>query len=99
MPTKPTPTPTPASPPEVEATAMETITVAWRTLTFTLPAQADDWPLEATIAMEEGRAVVFVRALCPPADWSALMATRPRNRDFLELMDAVAKAYGLDLGE
>lgn len=81
---------------QIEAEGIAEIEVQWRTLTFTVAAEADDWSVETTLAFEEGKAASGVRGILGPEQWGELMETNPRNRDLGELFDAIAAALGLD---
>lgn len=78
----------------------ESVTVEWRDLKFDLPTDRDEWPAEAALALEDGKYLVAIRALIPPDQFAALMATGPKVKDFANLTDAVAQALGFaDAGE
>lgn len=81
---------------QVEAEGVQTIDVEWRGHTFTVPADADDWTVEAMMAFEEGLNAHGLKAILEPAAWAELMATKPRKRDLMDLFDAMAKALGMD---
>lgn len=80
---------------QIEAERDQTADVQWRGLTFTVPADPDDWTVETTLAFEDGHAANGVRLMIGPDQWKELMATKPRNRDLGDLFDTIAKTLGL----
>lgn len=83
-----------------EANDESTVTVEWRDLKFDLPTDRDEWPAEAALALEDGKYLAAVRALVPPDQFAALMATGPKVKDLTSLTEAVASALGFsDAGE
>lgn len=81
-------------PVRAEALDATTITVVFDGLSFTAPRDVEDWPAEAMLAMEEGKAVSAVRALVPGKEWTAFMATKPAIRKVAGLLDAIAVEAG-----
>lgn len=43
-----------------------TTSFQWNDQTWTVPSDADDWPFEAVEAMEQGKALTFVRLVLGP---------------------------------
>lgn len=85
---------------EAEATDEEAVTVEWRDLKFDVPLERDEWPLEATMAIEDGRWTVALRALVPPAQFRAFINTSPKTKDGGELFQVIVSALGFkDAGE
>lgn len=85
---------------QLETEKIKAIEITWRDRTFTIAADMDDWPVEVTEAMEDGKAVAIVRGLLGPKQWLEFKATRPRNHDLNELSEVLAKALGFnDTGE
>lgn len=80
---------------ENEAKDVETLTFPWRDLTFTIPADRDDWSFEAGVALEEGKYMVAVRELLPPDQFADFLRRRPSQRDGTEVINAMAEALGL----
>lgn len=80
---------------QIEAEGDPTITVAWRQFEFAIPAQLEDWPVEVTLAFEDGKATNAVRLLLGPQQWSRLVASKPRNRDINSLFEVIAERLGL----
>lgn len=80
---------------QIEAEGDPTTTVAWRDFEFTLPAELEDWPIDVTLAFENGKAVTGVRLLLGPEQWGRLAATKPRNRDINDLFQVIAERLGL----
>lgn len=80
---------------QIEAEGVKTVDVQWRGHTFTVPAEAEDWPVEVTLAFEEGKAASGVRGMLGTEQWAELMKTNPRNKDLGDLFTAIAKDLGL----
>jgi len=80
---------------QIEAEGDPTITIDWRDLQFTIPAELEDWPVEVTLAFEDGKATNAVRMLLGPQQWATLAATHPRNRDVNDLFQVIASQLGL----
>ena len=81
---------------QLDAEGVETAEVVWRDHTFTVVADPDDWPVEASLAFEEGKATVGVRAMLGDKQWAELMRMKPRNRDLADLFNEIAKSLGLE---
>ncbi|CAM3038531.1 hypothetical protein [Skermania piniformis] len=86
----------PASTPVIrgEAEGIETVTVEFDGESYTIPADPADWPINATEAFENGRAVTAIRMLLAPDEWIKVQRKQYRNRQFRELFDALARAGG-----
>ncbi|MGV8972251.1 MAG: hypothetical protein ACOH10_08000 [Rhodoglobus sp.] len=84
------------APVQAEAEGVEMIDVEWHGHVYAVPADADDWSVEAMMAFESGLNAHGLQAILKPADWKTLMATSPRKRDLMDLFDTMAKALGLD---
>lgn len=80
---------------ENEAKDIETVSVPWRDLTFTIPADRDEWPFEAGMALEEGKYMVAVRELLPPDQFADFLRRRPSQRDGTDVITAMAEALGM----
>jgi hypothetical protein len=81
---------------QIEAEGIETGEVKWRGHTFTaLVKDPEDWPVELTLAFEEGKPASGIRLMLGKQQWDELMATRPRNRDLGDLFDVIAATFGL----
>lgn len=87
------PRPTPAV--QLEAEGAITTELPWREFEFTIAATADDWPVEATLAFEQGKAATGVQVILGDEQWAALLKSKPTNRDLSDLFDSIAKANGL----
>ena len=83
-----------------EAEGVEEVSVSWRDLTFTFPADTDDWPVEALEAFEQGKAATAIRALAGPKAWVEFKKRNPRVRDMSDVFKDFARAAGFsDAGE
>jgi hypothetical protein len=80
---------------QAEAEGVTTIGVTWRDLTFTILTDADEWPVEATLALEEGHPTIAIRELLGKTQFAQFMATKPRNRDAGDLFSVIALTLGL----
>jgi hypothetical protein len=80
---------------QIEVEGDPTIVVAWRDFEFTVPAELEDWPIEVTLAFEDGKATNAVRLLLGAEQWGRLVATRPRNKDINSLFEMIAERLGL----
>lgn len=85
---------------QAEAEGIETVEVVWRDHTYTVPASPDDWPISATLALEEGKAATFVGELIGKKAVVALAKAGLRNSDLGDLAQAILAAEGVaDQGE
>ena len=84
---------------QTEAEGIETIDVEWRGLSFTVPADADDYPLEAVMAFERGENFAALEMILGPKSWAEFVRTKPLKRDAVDLFAALNDALGLDSGE
>ncbi len=87
--------PRPKNAGQLEAEGATHTELNWRDFTFTIAASADDWPVHATLAFEQGKAATGVQAILGDEQWAALMDTKPTNRDLTDLFDAIAQRLGL----
>lgn len=63
---------------------------------LTLPADPEDWPIEATYAFENGRVINAVKGILSAEDFAKIMRKKYRNKDFGKLYEKLAKAGGFD---
>lgn len=88
------------TPIEAEAAADPTVAVEWRGLSFEVPRDRADWPLDAELAARHGDTVAFCQAIMDAETFAALRLLQPKNRDVAELADEIVKALGFkDAGE
>lgn len=83
---------------------VDTVEVEWDDQKWRVPADVDDWPFEASVALEAGKAMLFVTHLLGPAQMRLFhqgRRTKPRTaRDGAKLMKAImVQAYGAPAGE
>lgn len=72
-----------------------TATFEWNDQTWTVPSDADEWPFDATEALEQGKALTFVRLVLGSAQMRQFArGGRTKTRDGAELMDLIVKAVG-----
>jgi hypothetical protein len=84
---------------EAEAAGVETVDIVWRDVTLTVPANVDDWPIDAVEAFENGKQLAFARALLSFDGYQDLKRVAPTVRDFKAFMDLMAERLGFaDLG-
>lgn len=86
---------------KAEATEAETQTIEWRGHKLTIPATPDDLPFEWLLAAEDGKSAHMARITIGEAVMDRLARVEKMTlRDFNELADAIARAYGFaDSGE
>lgn len=90
--------PTPSDPREAEANG-STASVEFRGETFSIPLEYADYSLSFIEAAADGApAVVQVRELLGPEQWTRVRALRLDGAGFDELVAAVQKAEGTDAG-
>lgn len=90
------------NPAEAEANGVETVEVAWRDQTWTVPASPDDWPGEVLFELEDGHAAKFLAGVLTPGGqtFRKLVARKGwKTSDLAELVQVVLKAEGVDQGE
>lgn len=68
--------------------------VEWRGHTFEVSREYDDWSVDFTESLEEGKSVGIVRGALGPAQWRTVKAMDLKNRDLGELASLIAKAMG-----
>jgi hypothetical protein len=81
----------PQNPVKSEATGEPTV-VEFRGKEYAVPA-AEDWPVAALEAFEDGKVAATIRALFPD-QWAALKKDAPRVRDLGEFANLIAEAIG-----
>ena len=79
---------------EAEAAGETTVTVEWRDLSFDVPRDRADWPLDAELAARADDPIAFVQAMVSPDQFADLRAQRPTNRDVAELGAKIIDALG-----
>jgi hypothetical protein len=87
-------------PAQKEAEATETATVEYRGVTFTFPADSDDWPAFATLAFEQNLATAGVQRLCPADQFQAYLQLdpAPTNRDTRRVFELIQETMGFGSG-
>jgi hypothetical protein len=89
-------TDSPTTPVQVEAeTGSTVVDIDWRDLTFTVSSDLDDWPVSATLALEDGNYASAIRAILGGDQFAAFMGFAPTNRDAREFFNVIATALGL----
>lgn len=79
-----------------EATGILTVTIHHDGMELTIPADPEDWPIQATLAFEDGKILNAIRALLSPREFNKVLAKNYRNKDFGRLYERLAKAGGFD---
>lgn len=79
-----------------EATGILTVTIHHDGMELTIPADPEDWPIQATLAFEDGKILNAIRALLSPREFNKVLAKNYRNKDFGKLYERLAKAGGFD---
>jgi hypothetical protein len=72
----------------------KTAVVEWRGHTFEVSREYDEWTIDFTESLEEGKAVGIVRGALGPNQWQTVKSMNLKNRDLGELSALVAKAMG-----
>lgn len=72
----------------------KTAVVEWRGHKFEVSREYDDWSVDFTESLEEGKSVGIVRGALGPAQWRTVKAMDLKNRDLGELASLIAKAMG-----
>lgn len=79
-----------------EATGILMVTIHHDGMELTIPADPEDWPIQATLAFEDGKILNAIRALLSPREFNKVLAKNYRNKDFGKLYERLAKAGGFD---
>lgn len=74
--------------------APETTTFSWDDQEWTIPAQGDAWPFEAVEAMEQGKALTFVRLILGPEQMRRFTSKQRTAGEGADLMRAIIEAAG-----
>ena len=80
---------------QIEAEGDATTPVQWRGLTFNIPSDPDDFPVDAIMAAEQGKVFTSLELILGPKAWAEFMKTKPVRRDGIDLNSAITKALGL----
>lgn len=79
-----------------EATGILMVTIHHDGLELSIPADPEDWPIQATLAFEDGKILNAIRALLSPREFNKVLAKNYRNKEFGKLYERLAKAGGFD---
>lgn len=79
-----------------EATGILMVTIHHDGLELSIPADPEDWPIEATLAFEDGKVLSAIRGLLSAKEFNKILAKKYRNKDFGKLYERLAKAGGFD---
>lgn len=79
---------------QIEAEKIETVEITWRGHIFTVAINMEDWSVDLTEAVEEGKAAAMIRGILGPVQYQKFKSTNPKNRDLDELGGILAKALG-----
>ena len=71
-----------------------TAVVKWRGHEFEVPREYDDWSVDLTESIEEGKSVGIVRGALGPRQWQIVKSQNLKNRDLGELANAISAALG-----
>lgn len=77
-----------------EAEGIETVEVEFDDVVYSIMADPVDWPLDATEAFEQGKALTAIRGLLGEKQWRVVRSKNYRNKDFNELFHLLARAGG-----
>lgn len=84
-----------ATPP---APRFPTVSVTYGPHAYTVPASAEDWPMEVLEHIEVGRIVHGLCELLGPTQWRRFKSTAPTTREMGELFKKLAQACGFEGG-
>lgn len=84
------------SPAQRDAEGAEVVEIEHNGVTYTIPADADDWTVETTLAFEEGKAMSGIRGVLGPKQWATYLKSKPVNADARDLFDKIAEAVGME---
>lgn len=74
----------------------ELVDIKWNEHSFSIPGEVNDWPVEVTVAYEDGKAATALKLLLGDGQWAEFMKTKPTNRDLGELFNAIAVELGFE---
>jgi hypothetical protein len=80
---------------QLEAEGIAMTDVHWREHVFTVPADVEDFSVEAILLAEGGQAFKSLALILGPKQWAEFMKTKPTRRDGRDLNDAISKALGM----
>ncbi|MFH5209274.1 hypothetical protein ACHIPZ_13870 [Antrihabitans sp. NCIMB 15449] len=88
------------SPAQKEAEGIDEASVEYRGVTFTFPADSDDWPAFATLAFEQNLATAGVQRLVSAAEFQEYLKLdpAPTNRDTRTVFELIQAEMGLGSG-
>lgn len=79
-----------------EATGILMVTIEHDGLELSIPADPEDWPIDATLAFEDGKVLSAIRGLLSTKEFNKILGKKYRNKDFGKLYEKLAKAGGFD---
>lgn len=79
-----------------EATGVLMVTIEHDGLELSIPADPEDWPIDATLAFEDGKVLSAIRGLLSTKEFNKILGKKYRNKDFGKLYEKLAKAGGFD---
>ncbi|QDQ97983.1 hypothetical protein [Tomitella fengzijianii] len=77
-----------------EAEGDDTVQIDYRGHTYTVPADQDDWSIDALEAFERNHVVAGVRELLGPEQWARFKARHNNRRAFRGFLDEVSDVFG-----
>jgi len=85
-----------ATPVMDEAQGILVIRVEHDGMDLTIPADPEDWPIQATLAFEQGKVITAIRGILSAEDFAKIIEKKYRNKDFGKLYEALARAGGFE---
>ena len=79
---------------KAEAADNKTASVKFRTHTFTVARNYDDWSVDLLESIEEGKSVGIVRGALGPVQWNQIKAMNLKVSDLNKLAALIASALG-----
>jgi hypothetical protein len=80
---------------QIEAEGIEFTTIEWRGLTFDVPTDPLDFPVDAIMAAEDGKVFKSLALIIGPKPFAEFMKMKPLRRDGIDLNNAITKALGM----
>lgn len=79
-----------------EAQGILVVSVEHDGMELAIPADPEDWPIQATLAFEQGKVITAIRGILSAEDFAKIIEKKYRNKDFGKLYEALAKAGGFE---
>lgn len=84
---------------EAEATNTTVRDLEFKGKTYRVDTNADNWSLDTMLNYESGKSIGVISAMLGDVQWQKFLSTKPTNKDFAELAEAVFELLGVEQGE